>query len=98
MLNPDKLSDVADDAKETRDGSLSDDEEDDDDETVEVKMTVDELVSGSLESSFWAMDRLILKDKENYKVYFHFDCRSRISSDITFLERIMLPRQQIREI
>jgi hypothetical protein len=30
---------------------------DDDDETVEVAMSLDELVCGSLESSFWAMDR-----------------------------------------
>jgi hypothetical protein len=28
----------------------------------------DELVSGALESAFWAMDRLILKDKENFRI------------------------------
>ena len=43
------------------------DEFGDDDETVEVKMDIDELVCGALESSFWAMDRLILRDKENYR-------------------------------
>ena len=44
----------------------SDDEEDDDDynEDKEVKMCLDELISGALESAFWAMDKLILKDKE----------------------------------
>ena len=42
--------------------TLAEEEEENDiDETVEVKMTVDELVKGALESSFWAMDRLILK-------------------------------------
>ena len=30
----------------------------------EMVMTVDELVSGALESAFWAMDKLILRDKE----------------------------------
>ena len=44
----------------------SDDEEDDDEynENKEVKMSLDELISGALESAFWAMDKLILKDKE----------------------------------
>ena len=48
-------------------GTLSsDDEEDLDDllEEDEVKMSLDELISGALESAFWAMDKLILKDKE----------------------------------
>lgn len=40
----------------------------DDDETVEVAMNLDELVCGALESSFWAMDRLILRDKETHKI------------------------------
>ena len=31
-------------------------------------MSVDELVSGALESSFWAMDRLILRDKETHRI------------------------------
>ncbi len=31
-------------------------------------MTMDELVCGALESSFWAMDRLILRDKETHKI------------------------------
>ena len=31
-------------------------------------MTIDELVCGALESTFWAMDRLILKDKEKFKI------------------------------
>ena len=48
-------------------GTLSSDDEeyyDDEDETREVKMTVDELICGALESAFWAMDKLIAKDKE----------------------------------
>ncbi|TRY76263.1 hypothetical protein TCAL_02675 [Tigriopus californicus] len=51
--------------------SSSDDDNDDDeeeDEFVEMKMTLDELICGSLESSFWAMDRLILNDKAKYKI------------------------------
>lgn len=48
-------------------GTLSASEEsdyDEDDEYHEVKMTLDELVCGALESAFWAMDKLIVKDKE----------------------------------
>ena len=54
-------------------GILSSDEEDeacltdaddDDEEEKEVKMSMDELVSGALESAFWAMDKLIMKDKD----------------------------------
>ena len=48
-------------------GTLDSDEEDaleDLLEEEEVKMTLDELISGALESAFWAMDKLILKDKE----------------------------------
>lgn len=45
-----------------------DDDEDDEDEFVEMKMNLDELICGSLESSFWAMDRLILNDKAKYKI------------------------------
>ena len=40
------------------------DEDDDDEEEREVKMSMDELVSGALESAFWAMDKLIVKDKD----------------------------------
>ena len=28
----------------------------------------DELISGALESAFWAMDRLILKDKKHFRI------------------------------
>ena len=28
----------------------------------------DELVSGALESAFWAMDRLILRDKQKFRI------------------------------
>ena len=47
-------------------GTLTSDESDfeDEDEDHEVKMSLDELVSGALESAFWAMDKLIVKDKE----------------------------------
>ena len=47
-------------------GTISDDEDTLEDllEEEEVKMTLDELISGALESAFWAMDKLILKDKE----------------------------------
>lgn len=31
-------------------------------------MSVDELICGALESSFWAMDRKILIDKDHYKI------------------------------
>ena len=41
-----------------------DDADDDDEEEKEVKMSMDELVSGALESAFWAMDKLIVKDKD----------------------------------
>ncbi len=40
----------------------NDDDEIDDDKNV--RMSLDELIAGALESAFWAMDRLILKDKE----------------------------------
>ena len=39
-------------------------EEDAEIDDKEMVMTVDELVSGALESAFWAMDKLILRDKE----------------------------------
>ena len=52
-------------------GILSSDEEDeacltddDDEDEKEVKMSMDELISGALESAFWAMDKLIMKDKD----------------------------------
>ena len=44
------------------------DEDDDEDETKERKMSEDELVKGALESAFWAMDRLILRDKQQYRI------------------------------
>ena len=31
-------------------------------------MSRDELVKGALESAFWAMDRLILRDKQEYRI------------------------------
>ena len=43
-------------------------EEEDEDETKERKMSRDELVKGALESAFWAMDRLILRDKQQYRI------------------------------
>ena len=59
-------------------GTLSSDEDDEnslEDNETEVKMSLDELISGALESAFWAMDKLILKDKEagfriRYLVFF----------------------------
>ena len=44
-------------------GTISDEEDTLEDllEEEEVKMTLDELISGALESAFWAMDKLILK-------------------------------------
>ena len=48
-------------------GTLSSDEDEEnslEDNENEVKMSLDELISGALESAFWAMDKLILKDKE----------------------------------
>ena len=48
---------------ETFDSHFCDD--DDDNEEKDVKMTLDELIAGALESAFWALDRLILKDKES---------------------------------
>ena len=48
-------------------GTISDDESDPENERnidKEVKMTLNELISGALESAFWAMDKLIVKDKE----------------------------------
>ena len=47
---------------------IDDEEDDDDDETKERKMSRDELVKGALESAFWAMDRLILRDKQHYRI------------------------------
>ena len=44
------------------------DDDGDDDETKERKMSQDELVKGALESAFWAMDRLILRDKQHYRI------------------------------
>ncbi len=38
-------------------GEISDEDEFDEDEESEIKMSLDELVSGALESTFWAMDR-----------------------------------------
>ena len=43
-------------------------EEEDEDETKERKMYRDELVKGAIESAFWAMDRLILRDKQQYRI------------------------------
>jgi serine/threonine protein phosphatase PrpC len=31
-------------------------------------MSRDELVKGAIESAFWAMDRLILRDKQQYRI------------------------------
>ena len=48
-------------------GTISDDDSDQEYEKgadKEVKMTLNELISGALESAFWAMDKLIVKDKE----------------------------------
>ena len=48
-------------------GTISDDDSDpenDNAKTNEVKMTLNELISGALESAFWAMDKLIVKDRE----------------------------------
>ena len=48
-------------------GTLSSDEDEEnslEDNEKEVKMSLNELISGALESAFWAMDKLILKDKE----------------------------------
>ena len=42
----------------------NDNTEEDEIDDKEMVMTVDELVSGALESAFWAMDKLILRDKE----------------------------------
>jgi len=56
--------------KDDRTSILEDDyfEADDEDETKERKMSRDELVKGAIESAFWAMDRLILRDKQNYRI------------------------------
>ena len=43
-------------------------DDDDYDEAKEVKMNRDELVCGALESAFWAMDRLIFRDKQQYRI------------------------------
>ena len=45
-------------------GTISDDDSDQEGADKEVKMTLNELISGALESAFWAMDKLIVKDKE----------------------------------
>ena len=45
-------------------GTISDDDSDQEGAEKEVKMTLNELISGALESAFWAMDKLIVKDKE----------------------------------
>ncbi len=68
MVNKEKLLDEEQDkgGNESKSRTMSEEEEeedDDDDESVELKMTIDELICGALESSFWAMDRLILHDK-----------------------------------
>jgi hypothetical protein len=67
IVNPDKLKAEEEDEKSRRRrlGSahgltreeVEEELADDDDETVEVPMTMDSLVSGALESTFWAMDR-----------------------------------------
>jgi len=67
IVNPDKLAEEEEDEKarrrrlESAHGLSREEVEeellDDDDETVEIKMTLDSLVSGALESTFWAMDR-----------------------------------------
>ena len=46
----------------------TDEDEDDGDETTEQRMSRDELIKGALESAFWAMDRLILRDKQQYRI------------------------------
>ena len=46
----------------------NEEEEEDEDETKERKMGRDELVKGAIESAFWAMDRLILRDKQQYRI------------------------------
>ncbi len=38
---------------------VEEEEDDDEEEEKEVKMTMDELISGALESTFWAMDRSV---------------------------------------
>ncbi len=38
------------------------------DESVESTLTVDSLVRGALESSFWAMDRLVLRDSAAHRI------------------------------
>ena len=43
-------------------------ENEDEDETKERHMNQDELVKGAIESAFWAMDRLILRDKQQYRI------------------------------
>ena len=49
-------------------GSQADEDSDEEeDETKETKMTADELIKGAIESAFWAMDRLILRDKQNFR-------------------------------
>ena len=48
--------------------SVGNEEEEDEDETKERKMNRDELVKGAIESAFWAMDRLILRDKQQYRI------------------------------
>ena len=46
-------------------GITKDDSDEDNENTEkEVKMSLNELISGALESAFWAMDKLIMKDKE----------------------------------
>ena len=46
-------------------GTTKDDSDEDNENTEkEVKMSLNELISGALESAFWAMDKLIMKDKE----------------------------------
>ena len=46
-------------------GTTKDDSDDDNENTEEeIKMSLNELISGALESAFWAMDKLIMKDKE----------------------------------
>ena len=47
---------------------VNNEEEEDEDETKERKMNRDELVKGAIESAFWAMDRLILRDKQQYRI------------------------------
>ena len=55
-----------------------DDDLDDEEEVHEAKMTLDELISGALESAFWAMDKLIVKDKEaGYRIRYTLQSRNR---------------------